>query len=70
MDAISLWFSAMDNAILCASEFSPEYKIEEQSPFALCHARLYLTVLYYEWDDKSAAANTSEIFCGGGVSIS
>ena len=46
MDAISLQFSAMDNALLCASGLSPEDKIEEQIPFALCHARFYLTVSY------------------------
>ena len=46
MDAISLLFSAMYNALLCASGLSPEDKIEERIPFALCHAHLYLTVLY------------------------
>ena len=46
MDAISLSFIAMDNALLCASGLSPEDKIEERIPFALCHARLYLTVSY------------------------
>ena len=60
----------MDNALLCASGISPEDKIEERIPFALCHARLYLTVSYDDWDDKSAAANTFNISCGGGVSIS
>ena len=70
MDAIYLWFSAMDNALLCASGLSPKDKIEERIPFALCHARLYLTVSYDDWDDKSVAANTFDISCGGGVSIS
>ena len=70
MNAISLWFSAMDNALLCASGIYPEDKIEKQIPFALCHARLYLTVSYDDWDDKSAAANTFDISCGGGVYIS
>ena len=46
MDAISSLFSAMDNALLCASVISPEDKIEERIHFALCHARLYLTVSY------------------------
>ena len=31
---------------LCASGLSPDDKIEERIPFALCHARLYLTVSY------------------------
>ena len=70
MDAISLWFSAMDNALLCASGIYPEDKIEKQIPFALWHARLYLNVSYDYWDDKSATANTFNISCGGGVSIS
>ena len=70
MDAISLWFSAMDNALLCASGLYPKDKIEEWITFALCHARLYLTVSYDDWDDKSAAANTFDISCWGGVSIS
>ena len=70
MDAISLLFRAMDNALLCASLLSPEDKIEEQIPFALCHARLYLTVSYGDLDDNSAAANTFDISCGGGVYIS
>ena len=60
----------MDNALLCASVLSPEDKIEERIPFALCHARLYLTVSYDDLDSKSAAANTFDIYCGGGVSIS
>ena len=34
----------MDNALLRASGLSLEDKIEERIPFALCHARLYLTV--------------------------
>ena len=50
MDAIYIWFSAMDNALLCASVLSPEDKIEERIPFALCHAGLYLTVSYDDWD--------------------
>ena len=69
MDAISLWFSAMDNALLCASGLYPEDKIEERIPFALCHARFYLTISYDDWDNKSAAANTFNIYCGGVVSI-
>ena len=70
MDEISLWFSAMDNALLCASGLSPEDKIEERIPFALCHARVYLTESYDYWDNKLAAANTFNISCGGGVYIS
>ena len=70
MDAISLWFSTMDNALLCASGLSPEDKIEERIPFALWHARLYWTESYDDWDDNSAAANAFDISCGGGVSIS
>ena len=70
MNAISLLVSVMDNALLCASVLYPEDKIEERIPFALCHARLYLTVSYDDWDDKSAAENTFDISCGGGVSIS
>ena len=70
MDAISIWFSAMENALLCASRLYPEDKIEERIPFALCHARLYLTVSYDDWDNKSSAANTFDISCGGGVFIS
>ena len=70
MDAISLLFSAMDNALLCESGIYPEDKIEERIPFALCHARLYLTVSYDDWDNKSAAENTFDISCGGGGSIS
>ena len=66
MDAISLWFSAMDNSLIRASALPPEDKIEERIPFALCHARLYLTVSYDEWDYKSAAANTIDISSGGG----
>ena len=46
MDVIYLCFSAMENALLCASGLSPEDKIEERIPFALCHTRLYLTVSY------------------------
>ena len=42
MDAIYLLFSAIYNALLCASGHSPEYKIEEWSNFALSHASLYL----------------------------
>ena len=50
MDEISLWFIAMDNDLLRASGLSPEDKIEERIPFALCHAGLYLTVSYDDWD--------------------
>ena len=60
----------MDNYLPRASGLYPEDKIEERIPFALCHARLYLTVSYDDLDDKSAAANTFDISCDGGVSIS
>ena len=70
MDAISLWSSAMYNALLRASGLSPENKIEERIPFSLFHARLYLTESYYDWDEKSTAANIFDISCGGGGSIS
>ena len=56
MEAISLWFSTMYNALLRASGLSPEDKIEERIPFALFHARLCLTVSSDDWDDKSDAA--------------
>ena len=46
MDAISLLFSAMDNALLCASGLSTEDKTEERIHLSLCHACLYLTVSY------------------------
>ena len=46
MDVISLLFIKMYNSLLCASRLSPEDKVEERIPFALCHARLYLTVSY------------------------
>ena len=46
MDAISLLFSSMDNSLLRAAGHSPEDKIEERITFALCYARLYLTVSY------------------------
>ena len=68
MNEISLWFSAMDNALLYASGLSQEEKTEEQIPFALCHARLYLTESYDDWDDKYVAANTFDISYGGGGS--
>ena len=57
----------MENDLLCASGLSPENKIEERISFAQCHARLYLTVSYDDQDDKSAAANTFNISCGGSV---
>ena len=60
----------MENALLRASGIYPEDKIEERIPFSLCHARLYLTESYDDWDDKSAAANTFDISYGDGVSIS
>ena len=68
MNEISLWFIAMDNALLHASGISPKDKIKERIPFALCYARLYLTELNDDWDEKSAAENTFDISCGGGGS--
>ena len=54
----------MDNALLHAPGNSPADKIEEQITFALIHARLYLAESDYEWDWKSATANTFVISCG------
>ena len=70
MDAISLWFSAMENDLLHESGIFQEDKIEEQIPFTLCHARLYLTESYDDWDYKSASANTFNISCCDGGYIS
>ena len=70
MDEISLWFSAMDNALLYAFGIYPEYKIEERITFAFSHARLYLYESDDDWDDKSAAENTLAISCGSGGSRS
>ena len=60
----------MDSALLHASGHSPEDKIEERITFALKHAQLYLSESYDEWDEKSSAANTINIYCGGGESSS
>ena len=49
---------------------SPEDKIEERIIFALRHAHLYLAESYDEQDNKSSAANTFDISCGGGGSSS
>ena len=65
MDAISLWLSTMDNALLHTSGNSPADKIEERITFDLSHARLYLAESDDEWDDKSSAENTLNISCGG-----
>ena len=70
MGSISLLFGAMDNALMHASGHSPKDKIEERINFALSHARLYLAESDDERDDKSAAANTFDISCGGGGYIS
>ena len=70
MGKISLWFSALDNALLHASVYSPADKIEEQIIFALSQVRLYLAESDDERDNKSAAANTFNIYCGGGGSSS
>ena len=65
MDAISLWWSEMENDLLHESGLHPEDKIEERIPFALCYACLYLTESYGDWDVKSDTANTLDISCGG-----
>ena len=70
MDEISLWFNAMDNVLLHASGHYQEDKIEEWINFALRHAHLYLAESDDEWNDKSDAANTFDISCGGGGSRS
>ena len=68
MDTNYLILGAMDNALLHVSGYPPEDKIEERINFALSHARLYLFESYDERDEKCAAANTFNIFCGGGRS--
>ena len=60
----------MYNALMYAYGHSPADKIEERIPIALIHAHLYLFESDDEQDDKSAAANTFGISCGGGESIS
>ena len=60
----------MYNALLHAPGHSQADKIEEWITFALIHARLYLSESDDERDDKSAATNTFNISCGGGVSSS
>ena len=60
----------MYNAIVHESGHYPADKIEERITFALIHARLNLSGLDDERYDKSDAANTFYIFCGGGVSSS
>ena len=56
----------MVNAVLHASGDSSPYKIKERITFALSLALLYLDDSDDELDDKSAAANTFDISCGGG----
>ena len=60
----------MDNDLLHAYRLSPEDKIKERITFALCHARLYLTVSYDDSYNKSASVNTFDISYGGGGSRS
>ena len=60
----------MDDALLRAAGHYPVDKIEEQITFALIHAGLYLAESDDEQYDKSAAANTFNISCGGGGSSS
>ena len=64
--AIYLWLGAMYNVLMNSSGHYPEDKIEERITFALWYARLYLAESDYDWDDKSAAANTFDTSCGGG----
>ena len=66
MGKISLWFSAMDNALMHASGHSPVYKIEERITFAFSHAHLYLAESDDYGDNKSTAANTFDTSCDGG----
>ena len=70
MGEIYSWFITTDNDLLHASGNSAAYKIEQRITFALSHAHLYLSESDDELDDKSAAANTLYISCGGGRSIS
>ena len=60
MDTIYLWFSEMYNDLLHASLHYPEDKLEEQITF------VFLAESDDEWDDKSDAAKTFNISCGGG----
>ena len=60
----------MDDSILRAFGRSLADKIEERITFSLSHARLYLDESDDERDDKSASANTFNIYCGDGGSIS
>ena len=60
----------MDNDLLHASGHSPENKIEERITFAFSHAHLYLAEQDDEQYNKSDAANTFDISCGGGGSRS
>ena len=52
------------------SRYYPSDKIKERIIFALSHTHLYLAESDDERDDKSAAANTFNISCGGGGSSS
>ena len=56
----------MDNALLHASRHSQADTIEERITFALIHAHFYLAESDDKQDNKSAAANTLYISCGGG----
>ena len=66
MNAIFLWFSAMDNALLYASGNCPADKIEERINFALRYASLYWAESDDEQYGKYAAANELCIYFGGG----
>ena len=56
MDAIYLWLSEIDNALLHASVHYPGDKIEERITIALSHACFYLDESDDERDDKFASA--------------
>ena len=60
----------MNNYSLHASVHYPEDKIDEWITFALSHAHLYLAESDDKLDDKSDAAHTFDIYCGGGGSSS
>ena len=55
----------MYNYLLHASGHFQAEKIEERITFALSHAHLYLAESDDYGDNKSTAANTFDISCGG-----
>ena len=60
----------MDNSLLHTSGHSPSDKIEDRIAFALSHTCLYSSESDDERDEKYAAENTFNIYCGGGGYIS